>query len=526
MEERVIKNKKMQPKQEIPLLFLLTRLWIPLSAFLFFLVSIVSKEELFARFLGNASLVFRQVVEYGSQIGLWLSTAFLVQRMITIFIWDGLIAGISGRPVPRLPKDVTAICIFAVAMIGILATVFNQSVTGIWATSGVVSIVIGVALRNVILDVFIGLSMHVEQSFRIGDWVMIHQNRRETHIVGQVVEINWRTTRLKTTAKNLVVVPNSKMGEAILTNYMRPEPHFRIDLNFVLDYSVSPDRAIRVLTSGVQALADNKTILIDPPPEVRLDAALSGGQRYEVRFFILPINISPKESRHIVNKSVIEHLARAGLAPSMEKEMVFLDIASSLSSVPAPEDENFDEVINRSELFEVLSKDDCSSLLKQVVRKNLKAGEILYRQGNIGDSLFLLAEGLLCSSIELLDNESKAKIERLESGVHFGGEGVLQKGTRLSTISAITDSIVLAFDPLVVAELASRNGDFLSLLNERMVLGQDRIMKTKWKIQQQDAKSAIPQKKSGVGNTIQTFFTDFFPSSNPSVKAVPNKSNS
>ena len=105
----MIKNKKMQPKQEIPLLFLLTRLWIPLSAFLFFLVSIVSKEELFARFLGNASLVFRQVVEYGSQIGLWLSTAFLVQRMITIFIWDGLIAGISGRPVPRLPKDVTEI---------------------------------------------------------------------------------------------------------------------------------------------------------------------------------------------------------------------------------------------------------------------------------------------------------------------------------------------------------------------------------------------------------------------------------
>ncbi|MEJ6621236.1 MAG: mechanosensitive ion channel, partial [Opitutae bacterium] len=199
-------GKEIKSKQEIPVIFLLTKFWIPMSAFFFFLISIVSKEELLTRFLGNASLVVRQVVEYGSQIGLWLSTAFLVQRMITVFIWDGLITGISGRPVPRLPKDVTAICIFAVAMIGILATVFDQSVTGIWATSGVVSIVIGIALRNVILDVFIGLSMHVEQSFRIGDWVMVHQNRRETHIVGQVVEINWRTTRLKTTANNLVVV--------------------------------------------------------------------------------------------------------------------------------------------------------------------------------------------------------------------------------------------------------------------------------------------------------------------------------
>ena len=520
------KGKEIKSKQEIPVIFLLTKFWIPMSAFFFFLISIVSKEELLTRFLGNASLVVRQVVEYGSQIGLWLSTAFLVQRMITVFIWDGLITGISGRPVPRLPKDVTAICIFAVAMIGILATVFDQSVTGIWATSGVVSIVIGIALRNVILDVFIGLSMHVEQSFRIGDWVMVHQNRRETHIVGQVVEINWRTTRLKTTANNLVVVPNSRMGEAILTNYMRPDPHFRIDLNFVLDYSVSPDRAIRILMSGVQALAGNKGILTEPPPEVRLDEALSGGQRYEVRFFILPVNISPNESRHIVNKSVIEHLARAGLNPSMEKETVFFDSASSLPLLSSFKTENFDEVISRSELFEVLSEEDCVTLLKEVVRKEIKAGEFLYRQGNIGDSFYLLAEGLLCSSIELTDMVNREKVERLESGVHFGAEGVLQKGSRLSTISAITDSIVLAFDPKVIAELASRNGDFLSLLNERMVLGQDRIMKTKWKLKQQEAHPTTPQKKTGVGRTIQTFFTDFFPSSNSSTKPSPNKSSS
>lgn len=521
-----MKDKELKPKQEVPLFFLLARLWIPVSAFLFFLISIVSKEELLARFLGNASIVVHQIVEYGSQIGLWLSTAFLVQRMVTVFIWDGLITGISGRSVPRLPKDVTGICIFGVALIGILATVFKQSVTGIWATSGVVSIVIGMALRNVILDIFIGLSMHIEKSFQIGDWVMIHQNRRETHIVGQVVEINWRTTRLKTTAKNLVVVPNSKMGEAILTNYMQPKPHFRIDLQFILDYSVTPDRAIRVLMSGVQAVAGSSRILVEPAPEVLLDEALSTGQRYAVRFFILPAQISPKESKHVVNKSVIEHLARAGLTPSMEKELLYFDTASSLPLIASARDDNFDEVLTRSELFEVLSKEDSLALLKKVKRKDLKAGEFLYRQGNVGDSFYLLAEGLLCSSIEVADMELRAKVERLESGIHFGAEGVLRKGTRLSTISAITDSVVLAFDPEVVAELASRNGDFLSLVNERMVLGQDRIMKTKWKIQKEEALSLSRAKKIGVGRTIQTFFTDFFPSSHPPAKTVPNKPSS
>jgi small-conductance mechanosensitive channel/CRP-like cAMP-binding protein len=505
------KEHEIQTKQEIPVVFLLRRLWIPLSFFLFFLVSISSKEELLIRFLGNASEVVKDVVEYGSQIGLWMSTAFLAQRLITVFVWDGLIAGISGRPVPRLPKDVTALCVFAVTVVGVLATVFDQSVTGIWATSGVVSIVIGIALRNVILDVFIGLSMHIEKSFRIGDWVMVHQNRRETHIVGQVIEVNWRTTRLKTTAKNMVVVPNSKMGEAILTNYMQPQPHFRVDLNFVLDYSVSPDRAIRVLMSGVRALADNERILTEPVPEVRLDEALSGGQKYEVRFFILPVNISPKESKHLVNKSVIEHLARAGLSPSMEKEMVFWNDSSGFPIIPSINEESFDEVLDRSKLFKILEKEDRVALIKNASRKDLKPGEVLYRQGNIGDSFYFLAEGLLCSSIEVAGIGNKAKVERLESGSHFGEEGVLKRGPRISTITAQTECVIFEFDSSMIDRLATQSGDFLSLLNEKMVLGQDRIMKTKWRVNNETKTSLAPLKKSGVGQSIQTFFSDFFP---------------
>ena len=93
-----------------------------------------------------------------------------------------------------------------------MATVFDKSITGIWATSGVFGVVLGIALRNVILDVFIGLSMHVEQSFRIGDWAMVHQNRRENHIVGQVIEINWRTTRLKTTGEKYDCCPKQQDG--------------------------------------------------------------------------------------------------------------------------------------------------------------------------------------------------------------------------------------------------------------------------------------------------------------------------
>lgn len=492
---------------------LLRRLVMPSLFFLFFLGFLISHNDLIEKFTGNVSEVVMVSVRYGSQIGLWLSATFLVQRLITVFVWDGLIAGISGRPVPSLPKDVTAMILFGFAVMGVLATVFDKSVTGIWATSGILGIVVGIALRNVILDVFIGLSMHLEQSFRIGDWVMIHQNRRETHIIGQVIEINWRTTRLKTTEKNLIVVPNSKMGEAILTNYMRPKPHFRIDLEFVLDYNVRPNRAIRVLTGAVKSLVDDIRILSDPGPEVRLDQALANGQRYEVRFFILPTGISPKESRHLVNRRVIEHLSESGLTPSMDKERVFLEKGSSLPLLGSHNDENLARAIERSPLSKPLSNNEYNDLRASFYRKDLKAGETLYRQGNRGSTMFLLVEGLLSSLCTIKGFEGEAKVEHVEPGRHFGEECVLGKNSRSSTMTANTDCVLLCIEDEAIRRIAESNRQFLRSLNTEMGLSQDKIIKSKWNIRKEKDESSKASQKKRKSGMFQTFFTDLFPQS-------------
>ena len=260
----------------------LARLWFPFLVFLAFLSALFSSDLLVRELGTNLSVVAQNTFIYGVQIGVWLSAALLLNRLIEVFFWDGFVGTLSGRKVPRLPKDVTALALFVLAGAGILATVFERSITGILATSGVASIIIGLALRNVILDMFIGLAIHVERPFKIGDWVQVHRNRRETHIVAKVIEINWRTTRLKTTHNNMIVVPNNVIGTSILTNYMEPKPHFRIDLPFLIDFEVNADRASRVLQAGVMAVAGENGILENPEPEVRLKEATLEGQLYEV----------------------------------------------------------------------------------------------------------------------------------------------------------------------------------------------------------------------------------------------------
>ena len=492
----------------------LGRLWIPILTFLAFLLALLSREELVTRFLSNASLIARNVFVYGVQIGMWISAAFLVQRVVTVFLWDGLIASISGRPVPRLPKDVSAIAIFFFATVGVLARVFDQSVTGIWATSGILSVIIGFALRNVILDVFIGLAMHVERSFQIGDWVMLHQNRLETHIIGQIIEINWRTTRLRTTSNNMVVVPNSRLGETILTNYMEPKPHFRIDLHFVIDFSIPPNRAIRILTSGVKSLADGERILEDPEPEVRLEEATLNGQQYEVRFFILPVNISPNESKHIVNKSILEHLARSGITPSALKEEVLLSRLSEHRQLNLEDDQDLHEILGGHELFGTLKDSEKGELFQSMQRLQLTAGEVLYRQGTAGDSMYLLAEGLLTSFVSMPAQEDSAKVEQIESGRHFGEDSLLTGKNRSSTVTAVTTVVVFEIPRDAILQLARRCGDFLAMLNRNVALSSQRIHRSKVAAskRKQEVNPEKKKKTSGVTKAIQTFFTDLFPS--------------
>ena len=114
-----------------------------------------------------------------------------------------------------------------------------------------------------------------------------------------------------------------------------------------------------------------------------------------------------------------------------------------------------------------------------MTRHDLEAGEVLYRQGASGDSLYLLAEGLLSSFVTLSGLEGKAKVEQIESGRHFGEDALLTGKSRSSTLAAITDCVVFEMPKEPVMELARRNGDFLAMLNRNVALSEERIHNSK-----------------------------------------------
>src|SRR5689334_18130203 len=109
----------------------------------------------------------------------------------------------------KLVQDLLAGLIYLAAVFAIVAYVFDLPIRGLLATSGVVAIILGLALQSTLGDVFSGVVLSFSRPYRPGDWVSI-----EGGTDGRVVELNWRATYLLTARRDLAIVPNSTIAKS------------------------------------------------------------------------------------------------------------------------------------------------------------------------------------------------------------------------------------------------------------------------------------------------------------------------
>tara|TARA_Y100001954_G_scaffold201092_1_gene220214 strand:+ start:108 stop:1025 length:918 start_codon:yes stop_codon:yes gene_type:complete len=270
-------------------------------------------EGIAAQFSENLETVAKIYLRYGLQAAIWLSGAHVVTRLIEVVLWDRISKRLLAKEPPRIFKDIVTLLVYAVAISGIVATVLDRSITGLWATSGIFGLVAGFALKDMILDVACGVALQMEKPFAIGDWIEIQGNRPENHVVACVTQINWRTTRFKTTSKNIVVVPNRKLCDATITNFRAEDPTCRADILLVFDPLLPHHEVSEVLLDAMRKVADGEKILHKPIPEVRLGDCTLAGQAYEARFFFSSMHLSPGMAKDLGMQAIMKSLRTAGL---------------------------------------------------------------------------------------------------------------------------------------------------------------------------------------------------------------------
>lgn len=420
----------------------LKRLWFPITTFLIFGALAIFNYDLLEKFRTEAIDQTQKVMAYAIQIGIWLSAAHFINRLVSVVVWDQFLQRTLGAPVPRLIKDVFSIVIYVIAITGIVGVVFNKSVSAFWATSGVIGLVVGLALKNVILDVFTGLAINVDRQYKIGDWIVVHGVGSDGSITGRVEEVNWRTTRLYTEDDSIVILPNSMLGEKVVTNIWGSGPESRFDTSLILDFSIPTDRALRVLQAGAQAAIGQCGVLENPPPNVIVGGTNQLGVEYKIRFWTGPWGngVTYGTVRGAIMTSVLAHLKQAGITPAYPKQdLYYAEMPVRHLDVQSLEDRT--QLLAQTEIFKQLDRKDIRSLAALMQERVFKRGERLIVQGASGDSMFILSEGLLHAYINTDGNGAELKVGQIVPGEFFGEMSLLTGEPRSATIVAVTDVV-------------------------------------------------------------------------------------
>ncbi|MBI3814236.1 MAG: mechanosensitive ion channel [Nitrospinae bacterium] len=147
----------------------------------------------------------------------------------------------------------------------IILSVIEISITPFITALGVGGLAVALALQDTLANLFAGIHILFEKTIRVGDFIKL-----ETGQEGYVDDITWRTTRVKMLPNNMVIIPNSKLAQSIVTNYYLPEKKMALTIPVSVSYSSDPENVEKILVEEAKkAVGEVPGLLKDPEPAVR-----------------------------------------------------------------------------------------------------------------------------------------------------------------------------------------------------------------------------------------------------------------
>ena len=234
----------------------------------------------------------------------WIVPAYFFGEALEFCFWKPLEKR-TGYPVPTLVHRMVLTVIYLLTFFCVVAHVFDRPLTSLLATSGLALTIIGLAIQINISNIFSGLAINLEQTFKVGDYIELC----DEDIRGYVADITWRATHIETISGNTVLIPNSAINDKTIINYMRPKQISRITIPFTLPQETSSDLVIATLKRAIAAIIEKspKSLLAKPAPEVFVGGTDSLGVIYELKFWHLPTDANLEELKHLVVESVLQH---------------------------------------------------------------------------------------------------------------------------------------------------------------------------------------------------------------------------
>jgi small-conductance mechanosensitive channel len=368
--------------------------------------------------------------------------------------------------IARILQDVIIAAVAAMAVF-ITASRVGIDLTGIVATGAVLTGVIGLALQDLLGNVFGGLSLQLDHTIRVGDWIQVQE------VIGRVVEIRWRSTSIETRAWETVIIPNSLLTRSQVMvlgrrqNLLREPSRWRRQLEFDVDFRYPPNQIIECVQSALRGHSIENVAAAPQPQCALLKFMDDNSGRYCVRYWLLDVS-----QETLVNSIVLTRifyaLKREDIPLSMPAHAVFITEDSQARKARKLEREQalrMDALANIG-LFRDLGEDERRELALGLTPTPFARGEILTRAGAEGHDMYVITSGTV--SVRADDGVTQEELAQLHAGEFFGEMSLLTGAPRSATIVALSDVECYRLNAELFQGLLARRADLAEKLAEAL----------------------------------------------------------
>jgi small-conductance mechanosensitive channel len=402
-------------------------------------------------------------VRMAGDVILWSVIAYVAVRLVTFFLLDPLLSQ-RRTATPGFARDLLVVVLYLLAVGGILREVLHVGLGQLLGTGAIAAAVVGLSLQEVLGNLFAGISLHLDPSFQVGDWLEITGNLRggpgrET-LIGQVESMIWRTVQLRTENGDMDILPNRAIAQAVVTNLYVPSGLHRRTAKVIVEPGAELHVALQKLTRALAGIPHST----DHRPEVVVHSFDMGGAVLEMRWWALGFRHG-RQGTFQATRLATTVLPREGFA------LMGPHGPSPLMILPAQEP----DAALMADLVQQLGLPGhwVEDLKGRLRLRTLAPGEGVIREGDPGNSLFAVHRGTL-QVVRVEEREEPytglfwKPVAELGPGQWFGEASLLTGAPRNATVVALTEAEVVELPKEAFEASLKREPELLDRLVDLM----------------------------------------------------------
>ena len=377
---------------------------------------------------------------------------FVFLALLRRYFWEGWFEKHNQVKAPKFLSQIVGLIIVVVAALVVMGLIYGHPIQGAVFGSTVVVGIIGFAMQDLLGNIIAGIALEIGKPFKPGDWLVVEGGKH-----AEVIEVNWRSTRLRDNDAIYIDIPNKTIAGATIVNLTYPTREHAIRLTVGFDYGVPPNF---VKDCMMHAAATAPGVLAKPAPKVFLKAFGDSSINYEIKFWLddesrfndivdaIKTNIWYEAQRNGIRipfpiRTLQIEKTKPGAQPAME--------AARSSAKKQP----FLQLLDTGQTDKLL----CSARLQRFGR-----GERVIEQGAEGGSMFMLLRGE--ASVLVKANGCETQVATLRDGDYFGEMSLLTGEPRSATVVAHTDCEMWEIGKEVLGEILQQNHTLVENLSD------------------------------------------------------------